>query len=81
MIGIDAAEARLIEAWTEDGTLPNLARLCVARGAYGRLVDVRPLAGGLAVADVLHRHRAGVARPLSLSAVGPGSNGGGAARA
>jgi len=36
MIGVDAAEARLIEAWTEDGTLPNLARLR-ERGAYGRL--------------------------------------------
>lgn len=36
MIGVDAAEARLVEAWTEDGTLPNLARL-KDRGAYGRL--------------------------------------------
>lgn len=36
MIGLDAAEARLIERWTDDGTLPNLARLR-ARGAYGRL--------------------------------------------
>jgi predicted AlkP superfamily phosphohydrolase/phosphomutase len=38
MIGIDAAEPRLIEAWTEDGTLPNLASLR-GRGAYGRLAS------------------------------------------
>lgn len=36
MIGMDAAEAGLIERWTDDGTLPNLAGLR-QRGAYGRL--------------------------------------------
>ena len=36
MIGWDAAAASLIEQWTDDGTLPNLAALR-ARGAYGRL--------------------------------------------
>lgn len=36
MIGMDAAEASLIEEWTDDGTLPNLAGLR-ERGAYGRL--------------------------------------------
>lgn len=36
MIGIDAAEARLVERWTGDGTLPHLASLR-QRGAYGRL--------------------------------------------
>lgn len=36
LIGLDAAEPDLIERWTEDGTLPNLAAL-LARGCYGRL--------------------------------------------
>lgn len=36
MIGLDAAEPRLIEQWTADGTLENLARLREG-GAYGRL--------------------------------------------
>lgn len=36
MIGWDAAAASLVEQWTDDGTLPNLAALR-ARGAYGRL--------------------------------------------
>lgn len=36
MIVWDAAEPRLIEQWTADGTLPHLARLR-DRGAYGRL--------------------------------------------
>lgn len=36
MIGIDAAEPRLVESWMDDGTLPGLARLR-DRGAYGRL--------------------------------------------
>lgn len=36
MIGLDAGEPRLIEQWTEDGTLPNLAALR-QRGAYSRL--------------------------------------------
>ena len=36
LIGLDAAEPELIERWTEDGTLPNLAAL-LARGSYGRL--------------------------------------------
>ena len=36
MIGLDAAEPRLIERWTDDGSLPALARLR-REGAYGRL--------------------------------------------
>ncbi len=36
MIALDAGEPALIERWTEDGTLPNLAGLR-ARGGYGRL--------------------------------------------
>jgi len=36
MIGLDAAEPRLVERWTDDGTLPNLAKLR-SEGAYGRL--------------------------------------------
>ncbi len=36
LIAWDAAEPRLIERWTADGTLPNLARL-LDRGSYGRL--------------------------------------------
>jgi len=36
MIGLDAADADLVERWSDDGTLPNLARLR-ARGSYGRL--------------------------------------------
>jgi predicted AlkP superfamily phosphohydrolase/phosphomutase len=36
LIGLDAAEPRLIEKWMADGTLPNL-RALRERGAYGRL--------------------------------------------
>lgn len=36
LIGLDAAEPELIERWTQDGALPNLAGL-LARGSYGRL--------------------------------------------
>lgn len=36
LIGLDAADAELVERWTADGTLPNLAALRRA-GAYGRL--------------------------------------------
>ncbi len=38
MIGIDAAEATLVEQWTADGTLPNLAKLR-ERGGYGQLAS------------------------------------------
>jgi predicted AlkP superfamily phosphohydrolase/phosphomutase len=38
MIGLDAAEPRLVERWMDDGTLPNLRRLR-ERGAYGRLAS------------------------------------------
>lgn len=38
MIGLDAAESELIEAWTGDGTLPRLAGL-IRDGAYGRLAS------------------------------------------
>lgn len=37
-IALDAAEPRLIERWTEDGSLPHLAALR-ERGAYGRLAS------------------------------------------
>ena len=37
-IGLDAAEPRLIERWTDDGTLPTLRRLR-AEGRYGRLTS------------------------------------------
>lgn len=36
MIGLDAGDPVLIERWTEEGLLPNLARL-KATGVYGRL--------------------------------------------
>ena len=36
MIGLDAAEPRLIEQWMQEGSLPNLRRLR-AQGAYTRL--------------------------------------------
>lgn len=36
MVALDAGDPDLIEQWTGDGSLPNLARLR-ARGAYGRL--------------------------------------------
>ena len=36
LIGLDAADPVLIEQWTEDGTLPNLAALKKS-GTYGRL--------------------------------------------
>jgi predicted AlkP superfamily phosphohydrolase/phosphomutase len=36
LIGLDAADAGLIERWTEDGTLPNLAAIRRA-GIWGRL--------------------------------------------
>ena len=36
LIGLDAADADLIERWTDDGTLPNLARLRRG-GTWGRL--------------------------------------------
>lgn len=36
MIGLDAADPDLIERWSRDGSLPNLAGL-FARGSYGRL--------------------------------------------
>ncbi|HUP01470.1 MAG TPA: alkaline phosphatase family protein [Gemmatimonadota bacterium] len=38
MIGLDAAEASLVESWTADGSLPHLKRL-LDRGAYGRLAS------------------------------------------
>lgn len=38
MLGVDAGEARLVEQWTADGSLPHLARL-MRRGAYGRLAS------------------------------------------
>jgi predicted AlkP superfamily phosphohydrolase/phosphomutase len=38
MIALDAAEPRLIERWTDDGSLPTLKRLRDA-GAYGRLAS------------------------------------------
>jgi predicted AlkP superfamily phosphohydrolase/phosphomutase len=38
MIAFDSAEPRLIERWTEDGTLPNLKRLREI-GSYGRLAS------------------------------------------
>lgn len=38
MIGIDAAEPRLIERWTSDGSLPHMAQL-MDGGAYGRLAS------------------------------------------
>lgn len=38
MIGLDAAEPRLIEQWMADGSLPNLRSLR-ERGAYGRLAS------------------------------------------
>jgi predicted AlkP superfamily phosphohydrolase/phosphomutase len=45
MLGLDAADPLLIERWTEDGTLPHLARLKQA-GTYGRLESsARWLAG------------------------------------
>ena len=45
MIGLDAADPVLIERWTDDGTLPNLARLR-REGTYGRLSSsARHLAG------------------------------------
>jgi predicted AlkP superfamily phosphohydrolase/phosphomutase len=36
LIGLDAADADLIERWTDDGTLPNLARIRRG-GTWGRL--------------------------------------------
>ena len=36
LIGLDAADADLIEQWTDDGTLPNLASLRRG-GTWGRL--------------------------------------------
>ncbi|HJR15743.1 MAG TPA: alkaline phosphatase family protein [Gemmatimonadales bacterium] len=36
LIGLDAADADLVERWTDDGTLPNLARIRRA-GTWGRL--------------------------------------------
>jgi predicted AlkP superfamily phosphohydrolase/phosphomutase len=36
LIGLDAADAELIERWTDDGTLPHLARLR-REGTWGRL--------------------------------------------
>jgi predicted AlkP superfamily phosphohydrolase/phosphomutase len=36
LIGLDAADADLVEGWTDDGTLPNLAALRQA-GTWGRL--------------------------------------------
>jgi predicted AlkP superfamily phosphohydrolase/phosphomutase len=45
MIGLDAGDPVLIERWTDDGTLPNLARLR-REGTYGRLASsARHLAG------------------------------------
>lgn len=38
MIGLDAAEPRLVERWIKDGTLPNLKRL-FAKGVFGRLAS------------------------------------------
>lgn len=36
LIGLDAADADLVERWTDDGTLPNLARVR-QEGTWGRL--------------------------------------------
>jgi predicted AlkP superfamily phosphohydrolase/phosphomutase len=45
MVGLDAADPVLVEGWTEDGTLPNLAALRRS-GTYGRLASsARYLAG------------------------------------
>ncbi len=45
LIGLDAADPVLIEQWTEDGTLPNLAALKKS-GTYGRLnTSAKYLAG------------------------------------
>ena len=38
MIALDSAEPSLIELWMNDGSLPNLKRLC-AQGSYGRLAS------------------------------------------
>lgn len=38
MIGLDAAEISLVEAWTRDGSLPHLGRLA-KQGACGRLAS------------------------------------------
>jgi len=38
LIGLDAAEPRLIEQWIAEGSLPNLRRLR-ERGAYGRIAS------------------------------------------
>jgi len=38
LIGLDAAEPRLVERWMTDGSLPNLRRLRDS-GSYGRLAS------------------------------------------
>ena len=38
MIGLDAAEPRLVEQWMDEGSLPHLRSLR-ARGGYGRLAS------------------------------------------
>jgi predicted AlkP superfamily phosphohydrolase/phosphomutase len=45
MILLDAAEPRLIEQWTEDGSLPTLQQLRT-QGAYGRLESSADWLGG-----------------------------------
>jgi predicted AlkP superfamily phosphohydrolase/phosphomutase len=45
MVALDAAEPRLIERWTEDGTLPTLGRLR-REGLYGRLDSSADWLGG-----------------------------------
>ncbi|MFH1680764.1 MAG: alkaline phosphatase family protein [Candidatus Eisenbacteria bacterium] len=45
LVGLDAAEPSLIERWTEEGALPNLARLR-RNGCYGRLATVAPYLTG-----------------------------------
>jgi predicted AlkP superfamily phosphohydrolase/phosphomutase len=45
MIGIDAAEPRLVERWTDDGTMPVLRGLR-DRGRYGRLASSAGDLGG-----------------------------------
>jgi predicted AlkP superfamily phosphohydrolase/phosphomutase len=43
ILGLDGATLDLVEPWTADGTLPNLARL-LRGGAWGRLASTMPAA-------------------------------------
>ena len=43
ILGLDGATLDLVEPWTADGTLPNLARL-LRQGAWGRLASTMPAA-------------------------------------